>query len=422
MPPPPHKPTVVLPSTTPAANRRSRLSPAAGSPGYRFPEHPYAATATSTPPVSPLDAAEPQLPRTASLKDDRRVQDKEFKNVEHALARLSLKRPKRSQSPPRSDPRPPLPSAKSLPSAAATPPSRPRERPSTLTTLSSAPTELASPATNPDAYPSYTVSGIAAASNPPERKASDISSRAHDSALPFRSLGGAAVPGQEHSPASARTVHPPSPVHLTVLGSPTSRWSLSVKGEKVGFSEKCRKAALGSGIVRSASQASSTQRRKAVKKWIALVAIGLIVMTAIAVGVGASAKVSSAAEGTTPSAASSTGATWAEPTTEVVVTQTFSSSLPTALATLPDDVPVSSSAISRPADVEATQAASLATRDRSSSSSSAAETTVKATTARSTRIAASPSSTSSTARSRAALTDEPATVRRRTVRRTLLAG
>ncbi|BGP36718.1 hypothetical protein JCM10449v2_000619 [Rhodotorula kratochvilovae] len=380
MPPPPLK-TAPVPPSSAAPHRRSRPPPAAGSPGFRFPApHPYAANATPTPPMSPLEAVGPR-PR-AVTPEERLVQEMGFEVA--------------------------------------------------LDAISTAPVRFDLPVASPDADPSYTVSGIAASAHPTERKGSDESHRAHDSPMPFRSFGGANAPGQHgaaHSPSSSAETARPLPARQV---PPAARSSLSLGeiDEKDDLSEKRYQAVpvaaiahprRAAGDVRSVSEASSAARRKAVKKWVALVTIALVVVGAIAVGVGVTVSRNRAAEEEKREAAAGAAASAAAVASSTAssasagATHTHSdSSLPTVLATAPDGAPSSSaSALARVADVDSTQAR-FVTQSRAASAERAAASSVRETTARSTRRAATASSSEAgtTARARTTTADGRTTTKR----------
>ncbi|BGP44795.1 hypothetical protein JCM10450v2_000609 [Rhodotorula kratochvilovae] len=432
MPPPPLKTAPVPPSAT-APHRRSRPPPAAGSPGFRFPApHPYAANATPTPPMSPLEAVGPQ-PR-AVTPEERLVQEMGFEVVERSPVHASPPRSKTSPTAPTA-PLPPLPSS-------ASPPSRPlrdpfRDPPGALAAISTAPVRFDSPVASPDADPSYTVSGIAASAHPTERKGSDASYRAHDSPMPFRSFGGANAPGHHgaaHSPSSSAETARPLPARQV---PPAERSSLSLADidEKDDLSEKRYQAVpvaaiapprRGAGDVRSVSEASSAARRKAVKKWVALVTIALVVIGAIAGGVGVTVSRNRAAEeekreaassgsSSAPTAAGASSAAHTASSASAGATHIHSdSSLPTVLATAPDDAPSSSvSALARVPNVDSTQAR-FVTQSRTASADRTAASSAGETTVRSTRrpTTASSSEARTTARARTTSTDERTTTKR----------
>ncbi|GAA5994987.1 uncharacterized protein JCM10292_004471 [Rhodotorula paludigena] len=256
-----------------AVNRRSRPPPATGKPGFRFPvQHPYAASASPTTPVSPF---------TASIAPNTRSETPEERLI-HELGLDDPPTPQHQQrfqitdSPPPPDlPLPPLP--------AAHPSSRPQDPFRDPGQSSREPVQSIHDALtggsfvrHGDSRPSYTVSETYAGP-PTERKGSDASYRAHDSPMPFRSLSGRQGRAPNDSDASSAAL-PPALDQFASIDSYDEKRAVDFDDGKREPYEMRDYA--------SASELADEQKKKRVKKAVAFWLIALVVLVAIAVAVG----------------------------------------------------------------------------------------------------------------------------------------
>ncbi|GJN91614.1 hypothetical protein Rhopal_004637-T1 [Rhodotorula paludigena] len=263
-----------------AVNRRSRPPPATGKPGFRFPvQHPYAASASPTTPVSPF---------TASVGLETRSETPE----ERLLHEMGLDDPPTPQHqqrfhitdspPPPNIPLPPLPAAH--PSSSPQDPFRdpgqsgrePAQSVHDALTGSSF-------ARHGDSRPSYTVSETYAGP-PTERKGSDASYRAHDSPIPFRSLSGRQGRAPNDSDASAAAL-PPALDQFTSLNSYDEKRAVDLYDGKSERGYVSREPYEMRDYA-SASELADEQKKKHVKKAVAFWLIAFVLLVAIAVAVG----------------------------------------------------------------------------------------------------------------------------------------
>ncbi|GAA5976864.1 hypothetical protein JCM11641_000894 [Rhodosporidiobolus odoratus] len=311
--------------------RRSRPPPAHGDrPGFAYPAHPYAATATPpsmrlspqarmsapVPPPVPFPGQDANF--AAQLGNVMLTPEDRQEGYDSSLADLAPRGgpPVTLPPAPRSAPLPTLPSpiSRSVPRYQLSdgpapqpraapplamlpypPPSRPP--PVTMAPLPPLPLQAAPVTSELSRKPSLTVSSQAAENNPivGERKGSDASYRAHDSPMPFRSFGMeqrnpaaeyGAYPRPPGSGESGVTVPPPM-LPMGTARTPSPPPSIDVVPAQ-GTSEKIWADEVQAYRDIDAEDEAANRKKRKTTMAIGSIALLIIVIIAVAVGVSVS--------------------------------------------------------------------------------------------------------------------------------------